>query len=147
MNRELENRELDISFDYGWGWTHVNLPREGIELDERVDIEGRDVYFGIDKLVLNAPDLADAVNCGFQSTFDQGEDEEEEEEDEGEPMNESYDDKWQTVTAGYDEFVQRLWGYTRKDMKNRRDAFSRCTNAMEKALREYYNEVVYDGKD
>ena len=62
-------------------------------------------------------------------------------------MNESYDDKWQTVTAGYDEFVQRLWGYTRKDMKNRRDAFSRCTNSMEKALREYYNEVVYDGED
>lgn len=62
-------------------------------------------------------------------------------------MDESYDDKWRTVTDGYDEFVQRLWGFTRKDMKNRRDAFSRCTNAMEKALREYYNEVVYDGED
>lgn len=82
MNRELENRKLDISFDYGWGWTHANLPREEIEADH-VDIEGRDVYFGIDKLVLNAPDLADAVNSGFQSTFDQGD-----EEDDEEPVNE-----------------------------------------------------------
>jgi hypothetical protein len=87
MNRELENRELDISFDYGWGWTHANLPREEIEADH-VDIEGRDVYFGIDKLVLNAPDLADAVNSGFQSTFDRGDEEGEEDDD---SMNESAD--------------------------------------------------------
>ena len=81
MNRELENRELDISFDYGWGWSHANLPREEEIESDHVDIEGSDVYFSIDKLVLNAPDLADAVNSGYESTFDQGEDSEEDEED------------------------------------------------------------------
>ena len=80
MNRELENRELDISFDYGWGWLHANLPREEEIESDHVDIEGRDVYFSIDKLVLNAPDLADAVNSGYESTFDQGEDSEEDSE-------------------------------------------------------------------
>ena len=80
MNRELENRELDISFDYGWGWSHANLPREDEIESDHVDIEGRDVYFSIDKLVLNAPDLADAVNSGYESTFDQGEDSEEDSE-------------------------------------------------------------------
>lgn len=241
LRREVARRTMDVSFDYGWGWTHADLPREKIEADH-VNASG-EFYGSIDKLELDAPDLADAVNCGYQSTFNQDEDEENVNEathyidsDKGQAdfnalvdaiqscpdfkvtskgngiysvtfargfkyggslknndgwkvakhieevvgkdmfnlrdgnysvfdrnveldandflsaydmqrINESYDDKWQTVTAGYDEFVQRLWGYTRKDMKNRRDAFSRCTNSMEKALREYYNEVVYDGED
>ena len=59
---------------------HIDLPREKIEVD-RVDIDEREVYFGIDKLVLNAPDLADAVNGGYQSTFNQGEDDEEDEDE------------------------------------------------------------------
>ena len=80
MVRELQNRELDISFDYGWGWSHANLPREEEIESDHVDIEGRDVYFSIDELVLNAPDLADAVNSGYKSTFDQGEDSEEDSE-------------------------------------------------------------------
>ena len=82
MVRELENRELDISFMYGAGWSHADLPREKIVVDS-VDIEGSDVYFSIDKLVLNAPDLADAVNSGWKSTFDR-------EDDEEESMDESY---------------------------------------------------------
>lgn len=62
-----------------------------------------------------------------------------------EPVNESSDDNdltWHEVTDAFEEFEQRLWSFTKQDMKGRRDAFSRCTNAMEKALREYYNEVV-----
>ena len=97
MVRELENRELDISFMYGAGWSHADLPREKIVVDS-VDIEGSDVYFSIDKLVLNAPDLADAVNCGWKSTFDR-------EDDEEESMDESYigdkvKDGWKKVKDG-----------------------------------------------
>ena len=143
MNRELENRKLDISFDYGWGWTHANLPREEIEADH-VDIDGRDVYFGIDKLVLNAPDLADAVNSGYQSTFNQGEEDEEEEETVDDLTNESYDDRWMEVGAGFDEFRQRLWNHARKDVKNRKDAFSQCMNKCEEALKEYQDTVMTD---
>lgn len=64
-------------------------------------------------------------------------------------INESDDDdlNWHEVTDAFEEFEQRLWSFTKQDIKGRRDAFSRCTNAMEKALREYYNEVVYDGED
>ena len=96
MNRELENRELDISFDYGFGWSHADLPREKIVVDS-VDIEGSDIYFSIDELVLNAPDLADAVNCGWKSTFDREEDEE--------SVDESYigdmvKDGWKKVKDG-----------------------------------------------
>lgn len=235
MSRELQNRKLDISFDYGRGWVHADLPREGIEADH-VDIDEKEVYFGIDKLVLNAPDLADAVNGGYQSTFDRDEDENEEPVDESTgaakinltwdefnklcdlidmdwkrwnknsaksiplvadravehlewiankklkgldpkavtisytipgsgideydtgtqntetiydlvevgqlPYNESYDSEWTVVGAGFDEFRQRLWRYTRKDMNSRRDAFSLCMNKCEEALKEYQDTVM-----
>lgn len=78
LRREVARRTMDVSFDYGWGWTHADLPREKIEADH-VDASG-EFYGSIDKLELNAPDLADAVNCGFQSTFDQDEDQDEDEE-------------------------------------------------------------------
>ena len=84
LRREVARRTMDVSFDYGWGWTHADLPREKIEADH-VDASG-EFYGSIDKLELNAPDLADAVNSGYQSTFDQGEDAEEDED--GEPVNE-----------------------------------------------------------
>ena len=64
-------------------------------------------------------------------------------------VNESDDDdlNWHEVTDAFEDFEQRLWSFTKQDIKGRRDAFSRCTNAMEKAMREFYNEVVYDGED
>jgi hypothetical protein len=142
----IENRELDISFDYSWGWTHANLPREKIET-EHAYTQNNEFYGSIEKLELNAPDLADAVNAGYASLDDRYDDEDE---GEGEPMNESSDDddlNWHEVTDAFEEFEQRLWSFTKQDMKGRRDAFSRCTNSMEKALREYYNDVVYDGED
>lgn len=140
---------FNLSFMYGGGWMHVNLPEDGqLYIDKHIEITP-DLYFSIDDIQLDAIDLVQAVNCGYASLDDRYEDEEDEGEEEGEdePMNESSDKGWSLVGDYYVEFVQRLWEYTRKDMKNRRDAFSRCTNAMEKALREYYNEVVYDGAD
>ena len=98
MNRELQNRELDISFMYGAGWSHANLPREEIVVDS-VDIEGSDIYFSIDKLVLNAPDLADAVNSGWKSTFDREEDSEDEEFDES-YIGDMVKDGWKKVKDG-----------------------------------------------
>ena len=73
----VENVELDISFSYGRGWSHANLPREKIEADH-INVDNDGYYAGIDKIELNAPDLADAVNSGYESTFDRGEDEEDE---------------------------------------------------------------------
>ena len=151
VSYHVKGHTFNLSFMYGGGWMHVNLPEDGqLYIDKHIEITP-DLYFSIDDIQLDAIDLVQAVNCGYASLDDRYEDEEEEGEGEGEgegePMNESNDEDWSLVGDGYDEFVQRLWEYTRKDMKNRRDAFSRCTNAMEKALREYYNEVVYDGAD
>ena len=98
MVRELENRELDISFMYGAGWLHADLPREKIESDH-VDIEGSDIYFAIEELVLNAPDLADAVNCGYESLSDREEDSEDEEFDES-YIGDKVKDGWNKVKDG-----------------------------------------------
>ena len=95
MVRELQNRELDISFDYGWGWSHANLPREEEIETDHVNIDDG-VYFSIDKLVLNAPDLADAVNSGWKSTFDREEDEEFDESYIGDKVK----DGWKKVKDG-----------------------------------------------
>jgi len=114
-------------------------------LDERVDIDEREVYFGIDKLVLNAPDLADAVNSGFQSTFDQGEEDAEEDED-GEPMDESYDydkdDGRKKVMAALEEFRQVLWDDTKVDDKDehdlRRSLFQDVDDKISQAIQKYF---------
>lgn len=120
---------------------HANLPEDGqLYIDERIEIKP-DPYFSVDDIQLDAIDLAQAVNDGYASLDDRYN-------DEGEPMNESSDDddlNWHEVTDAFEDFEQRLWSFTKQDMKGRRDAFSRCTNSMEKSLRDYYNEVVYDG--
>ena len=134
---------------YGGGWSHANLPEDGqLYIDEHIEINP-EPYFSVDDIQLDAIDLVQAVNAGYASLDDRYEDEEEDE-GEGEPMNESSDDddlNWHEVTDAFEEFEQRLWSFTKQDITGRRDAFSRCTNAMEKAMREFYNEVVYDGVD
>ena len=49
---------------------------------------------------------------------------------------------WTEVGAAFDEFRQRLWKFTRKDMNSRRDAFSLCMNKCEEALKEYRDAVM-----
>ena len=74
IRQEIENTELDFDFDYGGGWMHVDLPRnEPIEAD-RIKTK-TDNYYEIFEISLNAPDLADAVNCGHQSIYDRDEEE------------------------------------------------------------------------
>lgn len=82
LRREISNIEMDISFDYGAGWIHVDLPTDKPIESDHVDVEGREFYGSIDKIELNAPDLADAVNAGHQSIYDRDEDEPKEEMDE-----------------------------------------------------------------
>lgn len=90
LHRELENMEMDIAFDYGAGWVHADLPTDKPIESDHVSVEGREFYGSIDKIELNAPDLADAVNGGHQSIYDRDEEEEEENlDDENEEYNES----------------------------------------------------------
>lgn len=62
-------------------------------------------------------------------------------------MNESLDENWHVVTKAFDGFNQKLWDYTKQKHDERMDAFMACSRKCEKALRDYYNEVVYDGED
>lgn len=81
FREEIEGREFDIAFRYGWGWTHVYLPNDKPIKSDYIEIEGGDIYGDIDKIELDAPDLADAVNGGYESIFDQGEDDDEDDEE------------------------------------------------------------------
>lgn len=142
LRREISRREMDISFDYGAGWVHVDLPTDRpLELD-RVDVEGVEFYGGIEKLELNAPDLAEAVNAGHQSIYDR--DEEEPEEDEDDVVTESYDDEWAAVGAAFDEFRQRLWRYTRKDRENRMEFYQDCMKKCEEGYKLYHDACVVE---
>ena len=87
----------------------------------------------------------DGKASGIETKTRKGEDEEED--DDGEPMNESYDGDWMSVGAAFEEFMQRLWAYTRKDRDNRIDAFKDCSNTCERAVKAFYDNAVYDGAD
>jgi hypothetical protein len=67
------------------------LPKDKPIESDHVDVEGQEFYGSIDKIELNAPDLADAVNCGHQSIYDR--DEEEDLDDENEEYDESIGDE------------------------------------------------------
>ena len=131
LRREISNMKLDISFDYGNGWIHADLPNDGQIVSDKVDVENSAFYGGIDKIELNAPDLADAVNAGHQSVYDQ------DEEDEKDVVTESYNDDWISVGVAFDEFRARLWRYTRKDRENRMKFFQDCMRKCEEAYEEY----------
>ena len=128
--------KLDISFDYGNGWIHADLPNDGQIVSDKVDVENSAFYGGIDKIELNAPDLADAVNAGHQSVYDQ------DEEDEEDVVTESYNDDWISVGVAFDEFRARLWRYTRKDRENRMEFFQDCMKKCEEGDKLYYDACV-----
>ena len=109
----VEDAELNISFDYGWGWTHVDLPREKIEADH-VNVENDGYYAGIDKIELNAPDLADAVNSGHKS-IDDMEDEQAEEDDGEEEYDESTKKVVKESSEDFERFFETLKFKFRKD--------------------------------
>ena len=72
---QVEGSTFNLSFMYSAGWLHSNLPKDGqLYIDERLDITP-ELYFSIDCVELDAPDLAAAVNDGYQSIFDRDEEE------------------------------------------------------------------------
>ena len=146
LHNELENQKMDIAFDYGWGWVHADLPNDKPIESDHVGVEGREFYGDIEKLELNAPDLAYAVNAGHQSIYDRDEEEEEDLDDENEDelVNESYDDERAEVGAAFDEFRGRLWKYTRKDRESRMEFFQDCMKKCEEAFKEYADMCVFD---
>ena len=76
---QVEGTRFNLSFMYGGGWMHVDLPEDGqIYVDEHLDITP-EPYFSIDDIQLDALDLAQAVNDGHARIFDRDEDEDEEE--------------------------------------------------------------------
>ena len=136
LHNELENKKMDIAFGYGWGWVHVDLPKDKPIESDHVDVEGREFYGTIDKIELNAPDLADAVNAGHQSFYDRDEEDEDETEEE-DVVTESYNEDWVSVGVAFDEFRARLWRYTRKDRENRMEFFQNCMKKCDEAYEEY----------
>lgn len=77
---------------------HVDLPREKIVADH-INVKNSEYYAGIIDIELNAPDLADAVNAGYQSIYDR----DEEDKDAGEEYDESIDsesDGWRVFDYG-----------------------------------------------
>lgn len=143
IQRQVEGTTVDLTFDYGGGWMHSNLP-DKMAVDH-INISP-DPYFEINDIELDAPDLAAAVNDGYASTFDRDDEEEDEgdEENEDDVVAESYDNEWTEVGAAFDEFRQRLWRYTRKDRDNRMEFFQDCMKKCEEALKTYYDVIVAD---
>ena len=141
LRREISNMKLDISFDYGHGWIHADLPKDGLIESDKVDVENSEFYGYIDKIELNAPDLADAVNAGHQSVYDRDE-EDEDDADKEDVVTESYNDDWISVGVAFDEFRARLWRYTRKDRENRMEFFQDCMKKCEEGYKLYYDACV-----
>ena len=141
LSKEISHRKLDISFDYGHGWIHADLPNDGPIVSDKVDVENSAFYGYIDKIELNAPDLADAVNAGHQSVYDRDE-EDEDDADKEDVVTESYNDDWISVGVAFDEFRARLWRYTRKDRENRMEFFQDCMKKCEEGYKLYYDACV-----
>lgn len=58
VRREVENREIDLSFDYGWGWVHVYLPENGkIHVSAKIDLD-HGIYYSVVDMQLDSKELA-----------------------------------------------------------------------------------------
>lgn len=91
VESQIEGTEQDISFMYGHGWVHANLPEDGHIKSDSIKSDGHDTW-EIQSIELDAPQLAECVNYCHEHFLDEDEPKEDEE-DEGEPTNESYDPK------------------------------------------------------
>ncbi len=81
ISRNLEDREIDISFMYGSGWIHSDLCGK-IEVGERdLSIDSKEVYFSISKIEIDSDSLADAVNSGYREATCFAEEKHDDEED------------------------------------------------------------------
>ena len=151
VRQEVSDFMPDVSFTYGHGWSHVNLPEDGKISTKDVSSTKNDFY-EIQGLELDAPELSQVVNWCHEHFLDEEEGDEDEEYDDpslqtmanelSESVNESYNDEWTEVGAAFDEFRQRLWKYTRRDRENRMKFFQDCMQKCEDALKEYHDICV-----
>lgn len=141
---QVERRSFNLSFMYGGGWSHANLPEDGqLYIDEHIEITPEQ-NFSIDDIQLDAVDLVQAVNAGYASLDDRYNDEEEDED--GEPMDESYDPKGddgrKRVMDALEEFRQVLWDDTKVDDEEehdlRRSLYQDVDNAISQAIQKYF---------
>lgn len=140
---QVEGSTFNLSFMYGGGWMHSNLPEDGqLYIDEHLKITP-ELYFSIDDIQLDAVDLVQAVNCGWESIWNRDEDEEDED---GETMDESYDpngdDGRKRVMNALEEFRQVLWEDTKVDDEDehnlRRSLYQDVDNAISQAIQKYF---------
>ena len=101
VRRAVENQEIDLSFDYGWGWVHVYLPEDGKIHAEKIDLD-KDIYYSVVNMQLDSKELAQAVNDGYRrSREDDGEVDES-------TVAESGEDKSEWFTDGLYELAKPL---------------------------------------
>lgn len=113
LHAELENQEMDIAFDYGWGWSHADLPKDEPIESDHIDVEGREFYGSIDKIELKAPNLAEVVNSGYQSMSEMEDGSNEDEEQVNEVSGWKLEDKDLTLvnseSDGNKLYIVKMW--------------------------------------
>ena len=91
VERQVNGQEQDIGFDYGGGWTHVNLPKDGHITADRIRSDEHDTW-AIQSIELFAPQVSECVNYCHEHFLDEEEGGEEEEVDESKLAKETSDD-------------------------------------------------------
>lgn len=60
--------DFDIKGDFGGGWSHVNLDNQIVFTDQEIGGEGY-VTLYVDKLTVNAPQIAENINWFFENNY------------------------------------------------------------------------------
>ena len=75
VGRQIRGVKQDISFMYGHGWVHANLPEDGHIVSDHMESDGHDTW-QIESIELDAPQLAECVNYCHEHFLDEDEPEE-----------------------------------------------------------------------
>lgn len=91
VERQVNGQEQDIGFDYGAGWVHADLPKDGHITADRIRADEHDTW-AIQSIELFAPQVSECVNYCHEHFLDEEEGGEEEEVDESKLAKETSDD-------------------------------------------------------
>ena len=75
VERQINGQEQDIGFDYGGGWTHADLPKDGHITADRIRADEHDTW-AIQSIELDAPMLSEVVNVCHEDFFNRDDEEE-----------------------------------------------------------------------
>ena len=75
VERQINGQEQDIGFDYGGGWTHADLPKDGHITADRIRADEHDTW-AIQSIELDAPMLSEVVNDCHEDFFNRDDEEE-----------------------------------------------------------------------